>query len=431
MGDKLDYIFVNAYELTQLDTSDTSSRYRIRSFDCDIEINEKTKGFLDYANMNAGKTHAETIAGYLAVSNSSEEEVRFLIKILKSKGILVTRRSEVKSINQLQRQPKHRNNMKNLVFNKRIIDTDYHANLFRFFSPVFKKKVTVSLVSCYILLDGILLYLHFFTSWGDKLLYLTNFDYVAVFLLLSPFVALFHEFGHISAMKLYGLSTPKGIGIGLYFHIVVFYSDTHEAWELPSKQRMIVSGAGVIFNLLILIPLQLACFYFKIAAIRDFLILFHFTLISIFNPFLKMDGYWLVSDVLGVPNLHAKICELIDFRFGKSKRMGFADKHPLATYPKRVRKGVNLYLYLFIIFSIIFLGIFVLRTIEIVLNFNSVILHPALSIVQGDSKGTELVNTVNLLLRNIFIMGIATLYFIQHLLKIHKKQGLAKQEGIR
>jgi putative peptide zinc metalloprotease protein len=121
--------------------------------------------------------------------------------------------------------------------------------------------------------------------------------------LVSGFV---HELGHTTASIRYG--APGGqIGFGLYIVYPVFYSDVSAAWTLPRRERVVVDVGGVYFQLLVVVC-YLLLFRFtgweaaRLAAVGA-LGLVTFALIPIF----KFDGYWLLSDALGLPNLSAQV----------------------------------------------------------------------------------------------------------------------------
>ncbi|GIH03888.1 hypothetical protein Rhe02_19550 [Rhizocola hellebori] len=124
-----------------------------------------------------------------------------------------------------------------------------------------------------------------------------------VLVLVSGFM---HELGHTTASIRYG--APGGqIGFGLYLVYPVFYSDVSAAWTLPRRKRVVVDVGGVYFQLL-MVACYLLLFRFtgweaaRLAALGA-LGLVTFALIPIF----KFDGYWLLSDTLGVPNLSAQV----------------------------------------------------------------------------------------------------------------------------
>lgn len=115
----------------------------------------------------------------------------------------------------------------------------------------------------------------------------------------------FHELGHVSACRYFGVN-HREIGFGLYLHIPVFYSNITECWRLAPLQRAVVDIAGIYFqlafNLLLFFAFLLTAQPVFINAMQWICIQLLFTL----NPFLRYDGYWLATDLLGIPNLRKK-----------------------------------------------------------------------------------------------------------------------------
>lgn len=112
-----------------------------------------------------------------------------------------------------------------------------------------------------------------------------------------------HEFGHATAARHFG-APPSDIGIGLYFVFPVLYSDVTSSWRLSRMQRATVDVAGAYFQL----PVAAIAFVL-LALTHDLVFLFlNLTIVAQFvlnaMPFLKFDGYWLLSDLAAIPNLH-------------------------------------------------------------------------------------------------------------------------------
>lgn len=114
-----------------------------------------------------------------------------------------------------------------------------------------------------------------------------------------------HELGHLAACRRW--ECPHGpLGVGLYFFNPVFYVDVTAAWRLDRWQRAVVDAGGIYLQLLC-VPLFWLLFqatgdqtYLMAILSLDLMIL------SNLEPFLKLDGYWLLSDLTGVPNLHTR-----------------------------------------------------------------------------------------------------------------------------
>jgi len=117
--------------------------------------------------------------------------------------------------------------------------------------------------------------------------------------LLYLFSILVHEFGHATACRKFRAS-PGEIGFGLYLVYPVFYTSLTEAWRLPRKQRAIVDLGGIYFQSLF--ALILFCF-FSITKQPCYLLSIAFitgTITFSLNPFLRLDGYWMLNDLLGL-----------------------------------------------------------------------------------------------------------------------------------
>lgn len=119
---------------------------------------------------------------------------------------------------------------------------------------------------------------------------------------------LLHELGHLAACHRWNCSHGP-LGIGLYFFYPVFYVDVTAAWRLNRHQRAVVDVGGIYLQLL-LAPIALLLFwatndptYLMLIVVMDLVILGNL------EPFIKLDGYWLLSDLTGVPNLHARTGE--------------------------------------------------------------------------------------------------------------------------
>ena len=128
---------------------------------------------------------------------------------------------------------------------------------------------------------------------------------VLILMVVSTFATLFHEFGHASAAARFGCKSMT-IGWGVYIIYTVLWTDVSDAWRLPRHQRAIVDISGVYFEGIFAIAVS---FFYIYTNNNVFLIAIMFINISMvynFNPFLKMDGYWLMSDLFGIVNLRSQ-----------------------------------------------------------------------------------------------------------------------------
>ena len=115
-----------------------------------------------------------------------------------------------------------------------------------------------------------------------------------------------HELGHASASVRYGVPAHD-IGFGLYLIYPVFYNEVTAAWGLGRRQRVVIdlaacSSSSSVGAMYLLIHLLTGWELFHVAALTVF-VLGLFVLLPIF----KFDGYWLLTDLLGVTNLSRQV----------------------------------------------------------------------------------------------------------------------------
>jgi len=153
---------------------------------------------------------------------------------------------------------------------------------------------------------------------------------------------LFHEFGHLSACQYF--DCPHGeIRLGLYLLFPVFYANVSPAWRLERKARVVVDLAGMYFQLLVTIPVSLLFLLTREPVwLLIFLELDAMILFSL-NPFLRFDGYWLCSDLLGVPNLRSRSQLLLKTLWNRLFSRSSLPATPLLEISPCARLGLALY----------------------------------------------------------------------------------------
>lgn len=161
----------------------------------------------------------------------------------------------------------------------------------------------------------------FFLYTPDLLLFNNK---VNVYMIIGLFAfmlgsSFFHELGHASACKYFGVQ-HGGIGFGLYLNFPVLYTDVTEVWKLKRGQRCIVNLAGVYFQSYWLLLLLLAFFLTGNDIVRYLILIMNFGFVMTLNPFFKFDGYWIASDLLGVPNLRQRSLELFSYAWKKLRK---------------------------------------------------------------------------------------------------------------
>lgn len=112
-----------------------------------------------------------------------------------------------------------------------------------------------------------------------------------------------HELGHVGACLKYKMA-PGHIGFAFYMTMPVLYADVSRVWNLKSKQRALVDVGGLYFEMVFLSILTLVSMALENKVILIGTAIRFIGMTYNFNPFLKMDGYWLFNDLTGITNLH-------------------------------------------------------------------------------------------------------------------------------
>jgi putative peptide zinc metalloprotease protein len=129
---------------------------------------------------------------------------------------------------------------------------------------------------------------------------------VAALLTLS---AVFHECGHATACR-YGGARPGRIGIGLYLVWPSFFTNVTDSYRLGRAGRLRTDLGGLYFNLVFILAMA-AIYEATSAAVLLVVIAFsHVEMLEQLLPFVRFDGYFIVGDLLGVPDLFTRTAGL-------------------------------------------------------------------------------------------------------------------------
>ncbi|HDZ86418.1 MAG TPA: hypothetical protein ENH57_01870 [Actinobacteria bacterium] len=127
-------------------------------------------------------------------------------------------------------------------------------------------------------------------------------------LLVTMLIAmmLIHEFGHVVASFNFGLK-PRFLGLGIYMFQPIIFTDTSDAWELKRGQRVVSDMAGIYFQLILGAVLSAWMLFFGVNLTLLIVSVINIAAIVLnLDPFLRSDGYWAVTDYIGINNAHEK-----------------------------------------------------------------------------------------------------------------------------
>ncbi|MDX6438541.1 MAG: putative peptide zinc metalloprotease protein [Gaiellaceae bacterium] len=115
-----------------------------------------------------------------------------------------------------------------------------------------------------------------------------------------------HEIGHATATR-YGGAEPGVMGAGIYIVWPAFYTDVTDAYRLDRKGRLRVDLGGIYFNVVFILLVVGA---YAVTGFEPLLVLIlvqHMQILQQLLPFLRLDGYYILSDLTGVPDMFARI----------------------------------------------------------------------------------------------------------------------------
>ena len=155
-----------------------------------------------------------------------------------------------------------------------------------------------------------------------------------------------HELGHAYSAARYGCRVPS-MGVAFLVMYPVLYTDTSDAWRLVSKEkRLRIAAAGIRVELALALlatflwhivppgPLQSAVF---LLATTTWIT----TLLINLSPFMRFDGYYLLSDFLGIANLQNRSFAVAKWSIReKLFRFGHAAPEPM---PRRKRRMLTVF----------------------------------------------------------------------------------------
>jgi|SRR5215211_6168200 len=118
--------------------------------------------------------------------------------------------------------------------------------------------------------------------------------------------AAFHEIGHAAACR-YGGARPGVMGGGLYLIWPAFYTEVSDAYRLSRRGRLRVDLGGLYFTAIFSV---LSAGLWLATRADALLLVIAVQLVQMakqLTPFIRADGYHIVADLIGVPDLFAHI----------------------------------------------------------------------------------------------------------------------------
>jgi putative peptide zinc metalloprotease protein len=166
-----------------------------------------------------------------------------------------------------------------------------------------------------------------------------EFESLPILWVVLVVLKLAHELGHAYACKRFGVTVPE-MGVLMILGTPCAYVDATDCWRLPDvRQRMIVNLAGMYVEgffaaLGVMVWAATDPGLLNTVAYQTALLASVVTIGFNINPLARFDGYYVLSDLVGVPNLRKRagdeVAALFDRWILGIRRPGFGGG-PLAT----------------------------------------------------------------------------------------------------
>jgi putative peptide zinc metalloprotease protein len=172
------------------------------------------------------------------------------------------------------------------------------------FRPFFWPVIVAAAVIGFLALDWWLFFVHGIAQ-GLRHLITEPVFFLIVFGLVVLSAAL-HECGHATACR-YGGARPGVMGVGIYLVWPAFYTDVTDAYRLGKGGRLRTDLGGVYFNALFMLGALGVYLLTHFEVLIAVILLLQFEMIHQFLPFLRLDGYYVIADLTGVPDIFARM----------------------------------------------------------------------------------------------------------------------------
>ncbi len=154
-------------------------------------------------------------------------------------------------------------------------------------------------------------------TFTSTFLYFFNLQGLIFYFISLVFIKILHELAHAYTATRYGCQVPT-MGVAFLVMFPILYTDTSDTWRVQSaKERVHVGAAGMIMELYIAC-IATFCWGFlpegilKSAAFILATTSWIMSLAINLNCLMRFDGYYILSDLLGIQNLQKRA-----FEFGK------------------------------------------------------------------------------------------------------------------
>lgn len=284
---------------------------RLKSYTCNVlDIAEDGTNYV-LSFLNGEYLKVNEVSKKVIEKFDGTKDYKEIAETLKAEGIHVTEEM-LKSFadeylsknclfeNDSLNKPEYLENSSRLWFHLPLIKGEKLTSILSKFSFLFRKDVTITVLTSFALLQLILYFFGYFNSLMNINIFKLNGGAVLLITVLS---FIFHELGHAVSAHYYKIKVGD-LGVGIYLFRPVLYTDLSNAWTLDRKKRVVTNLGGVYFQVVFALVLSIFIFVFPSITLSASIILIMISIVLNLNPILRLDGYWVLTDAIGIVNIN-------------------------------------------------------------------------------------------------------------------------------
>jgi putative peptide zinc metalloprotease protein len=172
-------------------------------------------------------------------------------------------------------------------------------------APLFAVPAIAAVLGSLVAFDVWLFAIH--GGIGRGLSHVISRPLLALMLIALTYASLaFHECGHAAACRRGG-ARPGAIGVGIYLVWPVLFTDVTDSYRLGRRGRLRTDLGGVYFNAIFALALAATYGLTGFEPLLLAVVSQHLIVLDQFLPWVRLDGYYVVADLIGVSDLFSRI----------------------------------------------------------------------------------------------------------------------------
>ena len=191
-----------------------------------------------------------------------------------------------------------------LKFRTKVVPDNLVRALTTVFTPLFFPALVVVVVIAFVALDVWLFGVHGISQSLRTVIY----DPSLMFVLFGGVVlaTAFHEIGHATGTR-YGGARPGVMGVGVYIVWPAFYTDITDSYRLGKSGRLRADMGGMYFNMIFALTVAGVYAATGFEPLLLLVVIQTFAIVQQSLPLLRLDGFYILSDLTGVPDMLTRI----------------------------------------------------------------------------------------------------------------------------